>query len=211
MKIARFFSVVFGALGAVVMLGSILLCLFALNKPVTLREVPAEAERRCEEMMDALADGDFSTASAIMYGQPDLGVDAAPADEAGAMVWAAFVESISYEFIGECYAKDSGIYWDASVTALSIPTVTENLQTYAHGLLTERVETAEDMTELYDENNNFRQELVSQVLREALEKALREDAQTVTRTVSLKLIQQDGQWWVVPDQALLQTISGGVA
>ena len=38
--------------------------------------------------------------------------------------------------------------------------------------------------------------------------ALSEDAQTVTRDVTLGLIYQDGAWWVVPDQALLKIISG---
>ena len=211
MKIARIFSAFFAAVGAIVMLGSIVLCLVCLNAPVKLLQVPAQAEKCCEEMMDALATGDFAGASARMYGQPDLGVHVSPADEAGKLVWEAFADSISYEIIGECYALDSGIYVDASVTALEIPSVTENLTKRAHALLTARVEGAEDMNTLYDEENNFREELVQQVLREALEQCLREDARTVTRNVTLKMIQRDGAWWVVPDQALLQTISGGVA
>lgn len=211
MKIARVFSAVFGAIGAVLMAGTLILCLVSLDAPVKLQEPPAQAEARCKEMMQALTQGDFAAASAVMYGQPDLGADTAPAGEAGARVWEAFCDSIAYEFIGECYALDSGIYRDVSITALEIASVTENLNDYAHDLLTQRVEAAEDMTELYDADNNFREELISQVLQEALEQALREDAKTVTRDVTLKLIQRDGQWWVVPDQALLQTISGGLA
>ena len=45
-------------------------------------------------------------------------------------------------------------------------------------------------------------------MSDAVTQALAEDAQTVTRNVTLSLIYQDGAWWVVPDQALLQTISG---
>ena len=51
-------------------------------------------------------------------------------------------------------------------------------------------------------------ELVDQALNDAVTQALSEDAQTVTRDVTLGLIYQDGAWWVVPDQALLQIISG---
>lgn len=211
MKIARIFSVFFGAVGAILMLGSIALCLISLDAPVKLLEVPSRAEDCCVEMMEALAAGDFAGASARMYGQPDLGVNAQPADAAGRLVWEAFTDSISYEFAGKCYALDSGIYVDATVTALEIPSVTENLSARAHTLLTARVEGAEDMSELYDEDNDFREELVEQVLQEALEQCLQEDARMVTRDVTLKMIQRDGAWWVVPDQALLQTISGGVA
>ena len=50
--------------------------------------------------------------------------------------------------------------------------------------------------------------MVDQALDGAVTQALSEDAQTVTRDVTLGLIYQDGTWWVVPDQALLQIISG---
>ena len=81
---------------------------------------------------------------------------------------------------------------------------------YAHALLTQRVETAEDMSELYDEENNFRQDLVDAIVLEAVDQAIRENGQTASFDVTLSLIQRDGQWWVVPDQALLQAISGGL-
>ena len=49
------------------------------------------------------------------------------------------------------------------------------------------------------------------MLSQAVVQALAEDGQLVTRDVTLNLICRDGQWWAVPDQALLQAISGGVA
>lgn len=211
MKIARVFSVVFGIIGAVLMLGTVVLCLISLDAPVRMAEVPEAAVACSEEMMEALAAGDFAAAAGFLYGQPDLGVDHAPTDVIGEMVWNAFTDSISYEFAGECYATDSGIFRDVTITALEIPSVTENLQTRAQALLTEKMEAAEDMTELYDEENNFREALIDQTLREAAEQAIREDARTVTRDVTLKLIHRDDRWWAVPDQALLQTIAGGVA
>ena len=61
---------------------------------------------------------------------------------------------------------------------------------------------------MYDENNQFRGELVNQTLREALQQVLSQDAKTLTREVTVKLVKRDGSWWVVPDQALLQALSG---
>ena len=211
MKIARFFAVLFGLIGTVLMLGAVVLCLVSLDEPVKLAETPAAAVACSEKLMEAVAAGDYTAAANVIYGQPDLGVDREPADVEGAMIWDAFVDSISYEFKGECYATDSGIARDAAITALDIPSVTENLAQRAHALLTKRVETATDMAQLYDEENNFREDLVDGVLSEAVEQALAEDSKLVTRNVTLNLIYRDGQWWVVPDQTLLQTISGGVA
>ena len=211
MKAARFFAVIFGVIGAVLMAGAIGLCLVSLDEPVQVLEIPQGAVECSGELMDALEQGDFSAAGNVMYGQPELGVDRVPEDPLGSMVWTAFAGSISCQWKGECYATDTGMARDAAITALDIPSVTDSLSRRAHDLLTARVAAATDMAELYDENNNFREELVEEVLSQALVQALAEDAQTVTRDVTLNLICRDGQWWVVPDQALLAAITGGLA
>ena len=211
MKIAKFFSWIFGLLGAAVMAATIVLCLFSLNREPIMQEVPRGAKECVQEVMDAIGSGDFTLASRYFYGEPDLGVNNRPESMAGTMVWDAFVRSISYEVKSDFYATESGLAIDVAVTAMDIPGVTEVLAKKAHMLLTDRVESATDMDELYDENNEFREELVADVLSEAVVRALAEDAQPVTRDITLHLILRDGQWWVLPDSALLTAISGGVA
>lgn len=211
MKIAKVFAVVSGALGTLLMAGAVVFCLFSLDAPVKMLEYPQEAMDRAGELAQAIETGDFAGAARVMYGQPDLGVDGEPEDEVGKLVWTAFLDSLSCEIQGECYASDAGIACDAVVRSLDISTVMEKLTERTHDLLTQRIEQATDMDELYDEENNFRQELIDQVLREAVEQAIREDGQVVSRDVTMVLVCQDGQWWVVPDRALLQAISGGLA
>lgn len=211
MKIARFFAVIFGLIGMVLLIGSVGLCLMSLDAPVRMTETPAEAVACSEELLEAIENGDFTAAGNLLYGKPDLGVDRMPEDVESVLIWDAFIRSISCEFKGSCYATDTGIARDASITAMDIPSVTEKLNVRAHTLLTQRVENAVDMAELYDEENNFREELVAEVLNEAVVQALAEDAKTVTWDVTLNLICRDGQWWVVPDQALLTALAGGVA
>lgn len=211
MKAARFFAVIFGLIGTVLMVGAIGLCLLSLDAPVRMAETPEAAAARSEELMEAIGQGDFAAAGNVLYGQPDLGVERLPDEESAMMVWTAFTGSFSCEFKGDCYATDSGIARDAAITALDIPSVTASLSRRAHALLTARVESATDMAELYDEENNFREDLVEEVLTQALVQALAEDAELVTRDVTLNLICRDGQWWVVPDEALLTALTGGMA
>lgn len=211
MKIAKFFFAIFGAVGAVLMAGTVLLCLFSLDADVKVKKLPDAAVECSENLKTALESGDYAAAGKLMYGRPDLGVDRDPADPAGVLVWDAFTDSISVSFAGECYATNSGLSRDAVITTLDLSSVTNALTGRAHALLTARVEAAEEMTELYDDENNFREELVNEVLHEAVVQALTEDAKTVSYDVTLALIYRDGQWWVVPDQALLQAISGGTA
>lgn len=211
MKIEKFFSVLLGALGIAILVFTLVLCLVSLDAETVLLTPPGEALGRAEAMMDAVAAGDYAAAGQLMYGKPDLGVDREPADAVGKLVWDAFIGSISYEFVGDCYATDSGISQNVSVTALDITSLMGNLKTRVNTLLNERIAQATEMSQLYDEENNFREDMVEEVLQEAVTAALAEDAQNVTREVTLSIAYREGQWWVVPDAALLSAISGGVA
>ena len=75
-------------------------------------------------------------------------------------------------------------------------------------MLKQRTASAQSMEEIYDNAGHFREDLTKQVLQEALQQALNQDAQTVIREVTVKLVNRDGKWWIVPDQTLLQAISG---
>ncbi len=208
MKIARFFAYVFAVFGFLLLVGSICLCLFSLNAPVRILELPQEAVRVSETFAQTLNDGDLTAASQYVYGQPDLGAEGAPADPETAVVWSAFLDSISVEYTGKCQAADSGLVRTASVTALDVDSVMEKLPVRAQALVNQKIASAESLTEVYDETGSFREELVGEILQQALQQSLSQDARIVTREITVKLINRDGAWWVVPDQALLQTLSG---
>lgn len=208
MKIARFFAVIFGILGLLLLVGSIGLCLFSLKAPVRILELPQEAVNTSEAFAQALNDGDLTAAARYLYGQPDLGAEGNPADPETAAVWDAFLASMAFEYTGKCQAGDSGLYRTASVTTMDIASVTQKLPERAQSLVNQRIASAEELTEIYDESGSFRQELVEEILQQALQQSLTQDAQTLSREVTVKLINRDGKWWVVPDQALLQMLSG---
>ncbi len=210
MRFSKFFSAVFAVLGTILMTGTVALCLLNLNSEPKLEALPKAASECAEAMMQALADGDFAAAGKLMYGQPDLGAAGSPQDETGALVWDAFVGRISFAFSGECYVVDSQICRDVTVTVLDVNSVTAALPELARTLLTREVEAAEEPETLYDENGEFRAGVVDAVLQEAAVQALAQ-AQTKTYQVTLQLISREGQWWVIPDQALLDAISGGAA
>lgn len=208
MKIARVFSGIFGVLGMVVMVLSIVLCLISLDAEPKLKELPEGAVACAQELQQAVAKADFEAVSHLLYGQPELGSEQELTDAAKQQIWEAFADSLSLNYEGSCYATNSGIGCKAVVTALDIASVTGSISGRAHGLMTQRVEQAEDMEELYDESNNFRPELVEEVLQQAVTEAL-EAGETVTRNVTLTLVCEDGQWYAAADEAFLQAISGG--
>ena len=170
-----------------------------------------EASVRAEELMDAVCSGDFERAEQLLLGTPDLGADRKPEDPVGRMIWDAYLNSLDYRLVGGIYPTDQGIAQDVKIISLELSTATEQLGRRARELLNERVEAAQDMEQLYDENNEYREELVMEVLREAAGQALEEDVRYGYQVVTLNFVYQDGQWWILADQNFLNAISGGVA
>ena len=208
--IARFFGLLFALAGTAAAAFAVWLCMTNLNSiPVLLAPVD-EAEEKAAALMDAVAEGDYNTAGTLILGTPNLGVDRDPQDKAGIMIWEAFVKSYRYELVGECYATDSGVAQNVRVTYLDIGSVTKNLRQRSQALLEERIAQADDVSQLYNENNEFHEEFVMDALYDAVEDALREDATETGMEFTLNLVYRDGTWVVVPDDALMAAISGGI-
>lgn len=177
--------------------------------PVLLEPVQA-ARDQAEALMDAVSQGDYDAAGSMILGTPDLGVDREPADTVGMMIWEAFVDSYEYELVGECYATDSGIAQNVRVSYLDITSVTKNLRTRSQTLLEAWIAQATDVSELYDENNEYKEEFVMDALHDAVRDALEEDAVSASMEFTMNLVYRDGTWVVVSDSALMAAITGGI-
>ena len=179
------------------------------QQPPLVLGQPRQAMEQARTVMDRLCGGDYAGAALGMAGNPDLGADREPADAVGKLLWEAFLESLECEFQGQPYATDYGLAWDAQVTCLDFDSVTEKLGSRSRELLDQRVARAEDVSEIYDEQHEYREEVVMEVLAQAAQAAVREDGRTVTRPLTVQLTCADGQWWVVPDGELLNVFSWG--
>lgn len=211
MKAVKYiFSVLLAAVGLSAAAAAVYLCLQFVDAKPMLLTPPDEARNRVVALMDAVSEGDYQQASQSIYGTPDLGVNREAADEIGVMIWNAFEGSISYELLGDCYTTEQGLAQNVSVTCLDVTSVTVNLKERSQTLLEQRVSEAEDVSEIYDENNEYREDFVLAVLRDAVADALKEDAKQRNVELTVNLSYQDGQWWVIADEALLNAISGGI-
>lgn len=211
MKIAKFFAGIFGAIGTVLLVGSIGLCLFSVNTPVRMEEIPAGAVECADAVADSISRKDYDSLEGCIYGRPELGLTGEPADELTKMVWDLLQLNLEFTWQGECYLKDGTLSREAQVRYLDAASIVSNLQTRAHALLTQSVEAATDMEQLYAEGGQFREDLLDEVLKAALTQGCLEDVQSVEAKVTVTFIHRDGQWWAVPDGALLTALSGGLA
>ena len=205
-----FFSGLFGLLGfSFAVLGIVLALTKTKAEPVLVGQ-PQAAMDRVQTMLDALCEGDYDTVTDCLYGTPDLGLDREPQNAVGRLFWQALTESYTYELRGDFHATDSGVAVNTTISALDLNSVTVNLRRRAQDLLEERIAQAEDTSEIYDSNNEYREDFVMGALYDAGLAALEEDAESLSWELTLNLIYKDGQWWIMPEQTLLQAISGGV-
>ena len=199
------FSLVFAILGMGILASSVIFCLTSLNRNAIMVATPEAAQTCSEDLMTAIQAGDYTAATSYLYGQVDLGADRDPGDDLGALIWEAFGDSITYEFIGDCYATTSGVARDLWITTLDPTTLNQNLSQR----VTDLAESSEDS--VYDADGHILEDRFHQILLTALAEALDQDVSTITHKIQLNLVYQNGQWFVVPDAALLRAISGGVA
>lgn len=211
MKIVKYlFSFLLAAVGLCAAAAAVFLSMEFVNAKPILLTPPDAARSKVIMLMNAVADGDYAEASKAIYGTPDLGVNREAADEVGVLIWEAFEGSVTFELLGDCYTTEEGLAQDVSITCLDVTSVTTNLKERSQKTLELRVEEAEDVSDIYDENNEYREDFVMEVLRDAVVEALEEDARTMTVELTVNLSYQEGKWWVIADEALLDAISGGI-
>ena len=165
-----------------------------------LVSVPEEAAQTVDTLMTAACAGDFEGAQKVLYGMPDLGMDHKPEHPVGAMIWDAYIRSLDYRLVGDIYATQKGLAQDVKLISLELPAVTKNIGIRAQKLLNEKVLAAQDVSDLYDQENEYREDLVMEVLLEATRQALEEDARYTYQILQLPLLYSDGQWWVEPQK-----------
>lgn len=211
MKTNRGVCGIFFLMGGILAVLGIVLALSSRNAAPVMLKKPEGAAQAAQDVLEAVCAGEYDRAGQGMYGTPVLGTGDAADSETGRILWEAFVDSLEYRLVGDCYVTDRGICQKVSIRALELPSVTANLKERAQTLLKQRVDEAENMDEVYDENNSYREGFVMNVLREAAQAAIAEDGVCSEQELELNLVYDRGRWWVVPSQNLINAISGGIS
>lgn len=210
MNTSKGFSRLFGILGVFFAAIALAVCLLARDAAPRLLMGSRGASECAGAMLTRLCAGDYAGASAYLYGNPKLDSNGEYNSQVTRQLWDAFTGSLEYELVGESYATVSGVAQKVVIRGMEIPSVTAGLKQRAQSLLEQRVEQAQSMAEVYDENHEYRPDFVDTVLRDAVNQAVSADAAYTERELTLNLVYDKDQWWVMPDQALLSAISGGI-
>lgn len=207
----RTLACVFAVLALVTAVGGVCFIFANRNAQPVLVTPSQGALDTAQRLMDAVSAGDYATAGSLMLGCPDMGVDRNADSPVGRLVWKAYQDSVTFAPVGECFATEQGIGQRYTVRYLDMAAVTANLRVYSEALLELRVQQAKDVSEVYNANNEYREDVVMDVLCDAAEKALKRDAAFVETTFTVNLVYRDGKWLAIPDGELMKAITGGLA
>lgn len=209
MKNRSFLPVLLGACGVVLLFAAVVLSFAARDTSPRLVYASEDAVTLSRDFMDALKEGDYTDAGNMMLGQPELDTQGSGTSALAPLLWDAFIHSIRYEFAGEIYITDSGYARDVTVTALDISAVMAQLKERSQSLLAGKAEMT-DSDVVFDESGNYREDFVMQVLWDEAAAILAREPATTQWEITLYMVCQDGNWWILPDRSLLNLLAGGM-
>ena len=210
MKIAKFLSVFFAVMAVALIVATVVGYVYFYQTPPMVQTPLEDAEIRTELLMEALCQGDYAVAEESLYGNPELQWNPEAASELGALLWEAYSNSMSYEFSGSCYATGDGLFRDVTVTVLDIPALCQKVGERFQALMEPYLVEVQYGSEAFDENGVLRQEFSAGKLRKAVEQVLLLRNSYASYQVTLELVYQNGQWWVMPKQNLVDIVAGVV-
>ena len=208
MKYRKLPSLVCLLLATLVSTAAIYLGFTAAKRPARLLLEEEGARAVAAQLVECLSGGDFQQARDFLYGSPSLVLPQQAGEDAAALLWNHYRESLSGELVGEPYLTAQGYYQDAVFRGADLDGLTRRMKELAPGLAAEEIESAEDPSQVYNEDLTFREDFIAGLLLDAAQKAMGAAPRTRECRVRLRLCYGDGRWAVQPDQALLDILAG---
>ena len=208
MKKRRALAGLMGALAAVGAVLTLQLGLTAPGKETAVLKMDPRVMEQAQGFLENLSTLDLEGASAYILGCPKL-TAGQKGEGPEKLLWERYWQGLSCSAEGAPYAKDGNLAVDVRVTYPDIDAMTRQAGALAEQLLQQRVDEAESVTDVYD-GDGYRQELLDEVLLQAVETAAEQVTETKEKNIVLELTYEAGNWWVVPGSELRDLLSGAL-
>ena len=177
----------------------------------TARDKPkGDPQETVINFLGALSRGDYAEAYARMDYVETLGLDYQPQRESQKQLFDAMRRTFSAELYGDCTVNGDRAYQQVSCRYLDV----DKLNTEAKGqalIYISRYVSSHSVGDLYNESGNYRPELMWEAWDHAMLELLQHpDDYRSSAGVQLELRWHDGAWHVVPNDKLLQLLTGGI-
>lgn len=199
-------SALFGLLWILLLAGIVLLAVSQRNASPRLPDSMKQAEAQTRALMEAVVSCDYTAVEHLLSGSPDLDTDRTPSDPLSQNLWTIYGSSLSYKFDGPCYADDYGVYRDVTVTMADLTAMMTDIQAHSAILLASKAAADPNA---YNADGSYKQDFILSALASQAAKLDANDYLT-TRSLTLRLENDGGQWAIRLDRALLDVLAGGI-
>lgn len=197
--------------GVVIMVCTLGVVIFATGGRTGLLVDTRAMEQSAEDLFAAIRTGEPAAVSEYLAGQPQLGEPVEQENTAGSKLYYAFLDSLTWEQTGACRADREKVALEGRVRCLDLSAVLEKLNTIAPALLEERGALAEDESEIYDDDHNYREDFLSGVLADGTAQALKESDAMLEMDITLTFLRTDGGWKIELSDGLVSILGGCIS
>lgn len=202
-----FLTVVLAGLAVVIAAVGIALAFGGRTAEPRLISASGDPATTAETFLNTLCSGDYSAASALCAG--GLPSEEIPQDEEAAALYECMKASWAWASAGELRREGISACLPVTLTTLDISALTADMNADVNAVLARYVEEADYASDIYDENEHFRDEVVQRAWKEVWDSRLSRASEfTVTADTELTLRYGESGWIVVPDGALLNILAG---
>lgn len=196
---------------------AVLLSLAALGKIAwpaleAVRDKPkGDPQETVINFLGALSRGDYEEAYARMDYVESLGLDYQPQRESQKQLFDAMRRTFSADLYGDCTVNGERAYQQVSCRYLDVDKLNTEARSQAL-IYISRYVSSHPVGDLYNENGNYRPELMWEAWDQAVLELLQQHAEDYRSStgIQLELRWHDGAWHVVPSDKLLQLLTGGI-
>lgn len=197
----------FGICAAVLACAVVLLCIFCRNASPLVLGGMSRTTNQVDDLFSDVKTLDAAVISSHFTADTDLGrMYSLEHPIAGALtrrVW----ETMEYEIQGSAYGADSALAVDVKLKALDAGKTLENAKERVRILVNEKVRNAQSLDAIFDEDNQYTEEFLNEVLLEALADALK-NPEMREQTLTVYVRKDGGRWEILPEDSLINALSG---
>ena len=210
MKSNRIFSVLSLLLAVPAAAAALYMGMTADSRPAKLLWSEPGARAAASALVETLSTGDFQKGCDFLYGTTQLILPEGEGQDASALLWNHYCENLTGGLVGEPYLSPRGYCQDAVFYVPDLDGLTRRMKELAPELVTRRIVEARELSDVYDADYSFRQDLISEVLVEAARSAIAQEPERTVCQVQLRLVYEKDRWLIQPDQALLDILAGNM-
>ena len=207
MKKRRILAAFFGILAAAGAAVTLMLALTARGRQTMMLKEDPRVMTCAQNFLDKLCGMDLEGASAELLGAPELNM-VSDQDGVKKILWDRYWGGLEVTLEGKPYAQGSFLTVNARITYPDMDAVIRQMGELTQTRLRQRVDEAENVSEVYDTDGGYRQEILDEVLVQAARTAAEQTTAVCEKSIVLKLAYDGEDWKIVPGKDLRSLLSG---